>query len=238
MQQTLTLNHTGTLSAAPHAGRWLAGLLVAQFSAMWATFFILSSAIGWPASLDDPAEIALPRIIEQHGAVMLGYSLYLASALLIIPIAALISRRLALSAPMASLVTGLAVLSAVTKAIGITRWLFAMPVLADALAADPRRLGDISLIFDMLNAWAGGIGEVLGVSLVTGAWSVLVGALVLQTGQWFARPAGFGIMAGGALLLTFPLERLGIDLGPFLTIANIGWQVSLIGVAVFAARRP
>lgn len=38
---------------------------------------VLGQAIGWPASLGDPASVALPRLLEQESAVRLGYSAYL-----------------------------------------------------------------------------------------------------------------------------------------------------------------
>jgi hypothetical protein len=157
--------------AGPAAG----ALLAAQFALIWTTFFVLSSTIDWPASLDDPASVALPRLLENEGAVMLGYLAYLMAALLLVPAAAAVNARLGLRGSWAGLLLVLAGLSAIAKAIGITRWLFAMPALARAYVEPGADQGAISLIFETLNAHAGGIGEILGVAVCSGAWTVLAG---------------------------------------------------------------
>lgn len=216
-----------------------AALLVTQFALLSATFFTLSSAIGWPASLDDPADIALPRLVANAGAVAFGYSSYLLAAILIVPATAALVARLRLPAAMAGLVIALAILSAFAKAIGITRWLFAMPVLADAYGAPQADQGQIALIFDMLNAWAGGIGEVLGVGLFGGLWTIAIGLGVRATGERLsAAAAWFAVLGGAGLLLVIP-GSFGIDLGPAtLTMTNILWQFSLLAVGIWSLQSP
>ncbi|WP_375449385.1 hypothetical protein [uncultured Devosia sp.] len=214
-----------------------AGLLAGQFTLLWATFFILSSAVGWPASLDDPASIALPRVLDNLGAIQLGYSAYLLAALLLVPASAALVVRLKLSRAAATLLIGLAVLSAIAKTIGITRWLFAMPVLAEAFMTPGADQGQISVVFDMLNAWAGGIGEIVGVGLLGGLWTIVAGSAVLATREKFSNVIGwFAIVAGAALFLTIP-GGYGIDMGPALTASNIVWQFSLLAMAIWASRR-
>lgn len=216
-----------------------ASLLAAQFVLLWTTFFILSAATGWPATLDDPASIALPRVLDNLGAVLSGYSAYLLAAILIVPASAALIGRLNLSRGTAILLIGLAVLSAIAKAIGITRWLFAMPVLADAFVAPGADQAQIGIVFDMLNAWAGGIGEVLGVGLFGGLWTIVVGSAVLATRERFTGFVGwFAILGGTSLFLTLP-AGYGIDMGgATLTITNIFWQFSLLAVAIWALRSP
>ena len=70
--------------------RLTAILLIAQFVLMLAALFILGAAINWPASLDEPAAVNLPLILEQAGAVTLGYGSYFLSSLLLTPIALLV----------------------------------------------------------------------------------------------------------------------------------------------------
>ncbi|NJN31028.1 MAG: DUF4386 family protein [Synechococcales cyanobacterium RM1_1_8] len=141
------------------AGRIAGFFLITQFVLMWVTFFVLSSSINWPASLDDPASIALPRLIDHYGAVMTGYSLYLLVALLLVPATAALNRRFSLTGALGQTALALAIISALAKAIGITRWLFAMPVLAQAYVSGANR-ATIELLFMTLNGYAGGIGEI------------------------------------------------------------------------------
>jgi hypothetical protein len=79
------------------------------------------------------------------------------------------------------------------KAIGITRWLFAMPVLADAFVAPGADQAQIGIVFEMLNAWAGGIGESFS------SWNSIIPANSpgAQAGSWTARrnTASGGIQA-------------------------------------------
>lgn len=216
-----------------------ASLLAAQFALLWTTFFILSAATGWPATLDDPASIALPRVLDNLGAIQTGYSAYLLAAILIVPASAALVGRLNLSRTTAVLLIGLAVLSAVAKAIGITRWLFAMPLLAEAFVAPGADQGQVALVFEMLNAWAGGIGEILGVGLFGGLWTIVLGVAVLSTRERHSGLAGwFAILGGASLFLTIP-AGYGVDMGPVtLTLTNIFWQFSLLAVAIWALRSP
>ena len=53
----------------------------------------LGAAVDWPASLDDPASIALPRLAENEGAVYFGYFAYLLYSVLFAVIIVLDRRR-------------------------------------------------------------------------------------------------------------------------------------------------
>ena len=215
------------------AGCYAALALIAQFVLIWTTFFILSAAVGWPASLDDPAAVALPRLIEQADAVFLGYGAYLLAALLLVPATAALNARLGLTGGLASLTLGLAVLSAVFKTIGISRWLFAMPMLADAWAVPGADQTSIALNFDLLNAYAGGVGEVLGVGLISGVWTLVVGAVVAGRRGWTAKlVGGWAVLAGAGLFLTIP-GGFGVEMGPTLTLTNIAWQFALLFLALW-----
>lgn len=212
-----------------------AGLaLTGQFVLIWTTFFVLSAAIDWPASLGDPASIALPRLAENGPAVMLGYACYLAAALLLVPAAAALNGRLGLTGPLAQASVALATLSAMAKVIGISRWLFVMPDLADAWAMPGANTADIELLFSALNAYAGGIGEVVGVGLVSGAWSLTVAAALWRVGGMVPTAlAGLLGLTGLGLFLTVP-AGFGLELGPVLTLSNIAWQFALFGVGLWA----
>ena len=214
-----------------------ATFLVLQFALLWTTFFILSAAIGWPASLDDPASVTLPRLLDAYPAVMTGYGLYLAVALLLVPATAALNVALGITRALAQTTLALAAVSAVAKAIGITRWLFGMPVLAEAWVAPGADHATIALLFDTLNEYASGIGEIVGVGLVTGVWTVIMGTVVARMDGLASRIAGaFVIVMGLSLFLTLP-AGFGVDVGPILTVSNVGWQFGMIVLAAMALRR-
>lgn len=206
---------------------------------MWTAFFVLSSAIGWPASLDDPASIALPRVLAEGSSMMLGYGSYLMVGLLLVPATAALNARMGLTGAMAGATLSLAVLAAMAKSIGITRWLFAMPAMAEAYVAPGADQAAIAVQFDVLNAWAGGIGEILGVGLLSGAWTVLVAVALFSAPGRAAKVLAAFTLATGLLLFAAIPAGLGVDLGPVLTLSGILWQFALFGIAGWAltARR-
>lgn len=219
------------------AGRCAGFFLIAQFVLMWATFFVLSSSINWPASLDDPASITLPRLLDRYGLVMTGYSLYLLVALLLVPATAALNRRFSLTGALGQTTLALAIISAMAKSIGITRWLFAMPALAQVYASGTNR-ATIELLFTTLNAYAGGIGEILGVALITGVWTVLMGAVVMRSrGRMATIAGGVAVVMGISLWLVIP-AGFGVEVGPVLTVSNIGWQFGMGAIALVALQTP
>jgi hypothetical protein len=178
-------------------------LLVVQFILMYATLGILAPTINWPASLDEPASVMLPLLIEQRAAVAAGYTSYFVSALLLIPIALLLGHVLRASdSALLRVGTGLGVLAGLAKLLGIGRWLLLMPALATAYV-DPQSSAStreaIAITFETFNAYAGGVGEALGVALLSGLWTALVSMALLRAPQ-FPRWLGiFGLIAAALL---------------------------------------
>ena len=71
--------------------------------------------------------------------------------------------------------------SALARAIGIIRWLTASTFLAQNYeSATPEMAQTIELIQDVVNAWGGAIGELLGVSLFSVGWLISVSILILR----------------------------------------------------------
>jgi hypothetical protein len=75
----------------------------------------------------------------------------------------------------------------------------------------------IGLIYQMLNVYAGSIGEVLGVSLLAGLWLVLVAITMLRSAHFPGWLGLFGLIAAVAQLSAL-IELFGIDLGAFITV--------------------
>ena len=150
-------------------GRGLGLLLIAEALLSFAPLVVLGAAIGWPASLDNPAAQQLAAIATHADAVALGYGLYLLYSVLVAPVMIGLAARACggLQHPLALTVAAFGALSALARAIGILRWLTVMPALAARACrgrpghARADRAGSSSALTD----YGGGIGEILGVSL-------------------------------------------------------------------------
>jgi hypothetical protein len=194
-------------SSATARARALGLLLIAEGLLALAPVAILGPAIGWPASLGNPASEQLAAIAGAPAAVTAGYGVYLLYSILVAPVMIALAARLhgGLGAPLGATVAAFAALSALARSIGILRWLTVMPGLAAAhAAADPATREHIELVFDALTTYGGGIGEVLGVSIfmALALGTLAVGAL--RRGglpRWIAASAFVTALALAALAL-------------------------------------
>lgn len=217
---------------AGEGARPVATLLLAQFAGMWGAFFILAPAIDWPASLDRPPAEILPLILEQAGPVFAGYLSYLIHALILIPLAVLLPRALRMAPGLATATVVLGVLAGLAKALGILRWLFLMPGLAvayaDPAATDATREA-VAVVYLAFNAYAGGVGEILGVGLFAGAFTILISVRLLRNGS---RGLGFAGLVAAALLLATLASVAGVESPVLLTLSGILWQFWTAALAV------
>jgi Domain of unknown function (DUF4386) len=131
------------------------------------------------------------------------------------------------------------VVAAVVQALGLGRWLFAVPELARRYVAaegaeSTSTRQAIEVGFAVLHRYLGvGVGEHLGY-LATGLWTILVAGSILQGTILPGWLAILGVVIGLALLvgtLEFvgPNERDGWALaGTIVPIAYIAWSIWLI----------
>ena len=225
---------------APARSPYLPGtslLLLLQFVAMWAAFFILAPAINWPASLDEPPSVIFPLILEQSSPVFFGYLSYLIHAIALIPLAILLRDSLKQSGAMGSAIVTFGVLAGLAKALGITRWLFLMPGLATAYT-DPSATvveqAAISAVYEAFNAYAGGVGELMGVGLFAGIFTVLISTTLVRSGSIWLGYAGYG---AAALLFSTLLSVIGIESPIMLTLSGILWQFWTLALAISIWRK-
>lgn len=213
------------------------GLILLQFVTMWGAFFILAPSINWPASLDEPPAIILPLILDQSSAVFAGYLSYLIHALALIPLAILLRDALRLDGATGQAVIMLGVLAGFAKALGITRWLFLMPNLATAYT-DPAASGAtqdaIGVVYGAFNAYAGGVGELMGVGFFAAVWTIVISVAALRRGWTLIGYSGFG---SAALLLSTLLSVVGIESPLMLTLSGILWQFWTVALAVTIWRK-
>lgn len=215
--------------------RFTAVLLLVEGLLFFAPLVVLGAAINWPASLDYPAGQMLPLLAAQLGQVRLGYGVYLLYSLLFFPAALLATRALtglSLSSPLLQIGIGFAALSALARAIGIIRWLSAMPALA-ALYGEPTQTESgramIATVFTTTNAYGGALGEALGVGLCAAVW---FGALAFALARRGSRWLGGAAAVVALLLAATAMELLGVSAGPLIAVGTMGVQLWFLAAGV------
>jgi hypothetical protein len=194
---------------------------VAQGLLLFVPLVVLGAAVNWPAGLDDPASVALPRLADNEGAARFGYFAYLLYSVLFAVTITLFARLVELDLPtgLRRLVVGFAVASAIARCLGIVRWLAPMPELADAYATagDDAQRYAIARLFDALNSYGGTIGEALGVGLFAAISIGLLSVGLLRSNAIPRWVAVWGVISAVALAAG-AVELLGVDPGPLLTV--------------------
>lgn len=213
---------------------------VAQGLLIFIPTVVLGAAVGWPASLSDPASVALPRLAENEGAVRLGYAAYLVYSVLFAVTITLLARLVEgdLAKGVRRLAIGFAVASVVARSIGIIRWLAPMPELADAYssAADDAQRYTIERIYDTLNSFGGTIGEALGVGLFA-AISIGLLSVGLLRSRAIPRWVAVWSVVSAAALAVGVVELFGVDPGPLLTVTVTVVQLWFLATGVWLLAR-
>ncbi len=217
-------------------------LLIVQGLLIFAPLIVLGGAIGWPGNLSEPASVNLPLMIEQAGAVRLGYLTYLTYSILFWPVSLLTARVAAGNdtlSPGLKIAAGFGLASMAARSIGILRWLAPMPVLArlyTAPDATPELQQAISVVFEGLNAYGGAIGETLGVSLFAALWLVIVSVVFLRRRMLPAWIGVFGLVAALALAINL-VELFGVDLGALITATTAVVHLWFLALGVVLLRK-
>ena len=220
--------------------RWAGALSLVQGLLLFVPLTVLGAAINWPESLSDPAEIALPRILEQESGVRLGYVSYLIYSVLFAVTMILLVRyaksRKAMG--LGSMITGFSIASTVARCIGIIRWLVPVPVLAElyAATADESERTAISVAFEALNSFGGTIGEVLGVSIFAAIAIGLFAIAVLKTKAMPAWLGIFGLIAALSILAT-AVELIGIDASTLIFLGTTVVQLWFLAIGIWLLLR-
>jgi hypothetical protein len=191
-------------------------------------FALLAANFDYPDILRRPAGEVLDAFAAGGPGLILTWYAFALSAvglILFAPALALTTadwtRRpgLAVSASLFGALAGLA------QAIGLFRWVFAVPALAAAHAdpaTDAATRASLETAFTLLNGWGGvAIGEHLG-QILTLAWVTLATLQALSSRQRYARLA--------AAVAAFAVAGIGIGLGEGLAIA-LGQDAPLLAMA-------
>jgi hypothetical protein len=226
------------MSDATLAGALLVGLPLAFNGA----FGLLAGRFDYPDILRRPTGEVLRRFREGGNSLVLIWWAFAMSALLLAPLVVLLAAASdGADGTLLAVGVTVGVLASLVQFLGLIRWPFLVPYLArvdaEPGATDARREA-VDVVFQSFNRYLGvAVGEHLGYAL-TGAWSVLAGAALVQTDQvpsWIGLP---GIVVGPVLMLC-SLEFVGRGenggwkLAELLTpIAYVAWSVWLAATGV------
>jgi hypothetical protein len=207
-------------------------------------FFALGRSFDYPEILRREPEEILRRFAAGGSGLILRWEALLVSALLMVPLAVLVSVVLSAPPALTAIAIVVGVLASLVQAVGLARWPFAVPELARRyLAAPDGPEGDstrraVETVFATLHRLLGvGIGEHLGY-LLTGVWTLLIAASILVTTEIPGWLGSIGVPIGLALLIgtlefVGPNEREGWPLaGTIVPIAYIAWSLWLIALGI------
>ena len=211
----------------------LTGLAAAALAVAFnVPYALLTARFDYPDILRQPAaEVLAAFHAGGPGLVLIWYAFLLCALALVglAPALAFASGRVSGLAVTAAL---LGALAGITQAIGLARWVFAVPVLAASFAdpgVDPARAEAIKVSFEVLNLWSGvAIGEHLGQAL-TAAW--IAATVVLHRGAGrLAAGAGWVAIAG----IIFGLgEGLALALGSAGDLFSLGTILGYLAMSVW-----
>jgi len=144
--------------------------------------------------------------------VIVGYGAYLAYSLLILPLSVMLYFALKGrgASPLLAVAAAVGVISALARALGIGRWLFLMPFLAEIYgdpSSSPAAREAVEVAYVAFNEYAGGVGELLGV-----AGGDTAAEAVQRSGLTIRRAGNRVVVAGQVDLTTAGSDRADFQL--------------------------
>lgn len=190
------------INATPPRSPMIGALAIALAVGFNVPFAALASLYNYPAVLRSGAGDALSLFAAGGANLIWAWQAFLLSAIALTALAPalsitpqrLVSRpALAVGAAISGALAGLA------QAIGLSRWVFAVPGLARLHGDGGAGKLPAEQAFDVLNAWGGvAIGEHIG-QLLTALFVLQVARLQKGEGAWFSALLGF--VSAGLLVL-------------------------------------
>jgi hypothetical protein len=207
------------------AGLFLIGVPLAFNGA----FAALAARFDYPDVLREPTREVLAKFRDGGTSLQLLWWAFALTAVLLAPLVVLFAAALPEADPtLLSVATTLGVLAAAVQFLGLVRWPFLVPFLAEQEDSEA-----VDLVFQAFNRYLGvAVGEHLGY-LLTGAWTTLAGIALLTA----STPLGIlGIVIGPALMLcslAFVGRSTGWTVAEKLTPpAYVAWSLWLVATGV------
>jgi Domain of unknown function (DUF4386) len=216
-------------------------LLLAMMVTVTAPVIILGANFNFPDILRQPAENAFKLFRENQTIIVFGYYIFLLSSLLFIPLTIILQKTLYQTKNKTALhlFLGFGLATAIFQCIGFVRWIFVMPFLTESYFNNPESQKTITIVYEMLNRYAGmSIGEHLGF-LIMGCWTICLGLIMLKHPKFNKWLSYIGFIIGILLIVSIAEHFGGVLSSMFADInmiANTLWTIWLIVIAVFIYR--
>lgn len=212
-------------------------LLIVTPIAFMVAFTMLQMNFEYPGILDKPTDYVLRKFSAGGAGLIATWYAFMLTAILFVPISVLLHPVLAREdAPYMPLATTFGVIAGAVQFLGLIRWSFAVPYLAETYldpGASQATHDAIVVAFQMLHRYAGaGIGETLGY-LFTSAWSLLIAFAMIRSPHfkpwvgWLGIPLALAIFVG---VFASPIA------GTINAIGYSVWALWLIVVGIFLMR--
>ena len=211
-------------------------LLVVVPIAFNVTFVLLQRAFEYPDILRKPTDYVLRRFKEGGAPLRRLWYAFALSAVLFTPVPVLVQQVFQPDAPWFLAVgTALGVLAGAVQFLGLIRWSFLVPSLADTYThpeSTQATRESVAVVFQAFHRYAGvAIGEHLGY-LFTSAWTILLCIAIVQTDVvnplfgWLGVVPAIGVWVG-------VFEETGFKAaGAINAMSYILWSVWLIAFGV------
>ncbi len=197
-----------------------------------AGFAQLGALFDYPDILRRPSAEVLARFSRDQAQLLPWWWAMFVSALIFVPVAVVLPGWAGLKGQRLVAVRGIGLAAALVQALGLSRWVFAVPVLA-AAAQDPEQAKTAGLLFETIHAWFGvGLGEWAGY-LFTALWTAGAAAGLMAK----SRALGAGGLLVAIGIAVGLLEVFGFQpAGAVNAIAYSLWVLWMLAVAVVLAR--
>lgn len=210
-------------------------LLIIVPLAFNAAFFALQRSFEYPAILRKPTGEVLERFTAGGPRLRATWYGFAFTALLFLPIPVLVQQLFPAPPWYLPVATMLGVVAGVTQLLGLLRWSFLVPVLANVWKdpdATPAHKDAAEVVFEAFHRFVGGgIGEHLGY-LLTAVWTILVAIAIIQTHLVSVWLAGLGILAAIGILIGV-LEEANLKWAALVNaIAYVVWSLWLLAMGI------
>jgi Domain of unknown function (DUF4386) len=200
------------------------------------TFILLQRAFEYPDILRKPTDYILRRFKDGGASLRRLWYIFALSSVLFTPVPVLVQQVFGLETPWYLVVgTTIGVLAGVVQFVGLLRWSFLIPTLANIYTesdASQATRDSVGVVFQAFHHYAGvALGEHLGY-IFTGTWTILLSIAIIQTGLVNPLFGWLGILpAIGVLIGVF--EEIGYKPAAVINaISYLLWSVWLIALGV------
>ena len=201
-------------------------------------FTLLSVTFEYPDILREPTDYVLRQFDAGGGGLVAIWYGFMLTAVLFVPLAVLVHKVLAREGtPYMALATTFGVVAGVVQFLGLVRWPFLVPYLADTYldpASSAATRESVAVVFQAFNQYAGvAVGEHLGY-LFTGLWTALVALAMFGSPLPFRRwLALLGILSAAGVLVG-TLESVGFEAAANIVVVGyILWSIWLALFGIF-----